>query len=82
LARQSKNVNQGGFCRWLRSGDGMDRGSAKIGGMDRQTPRDWVHRFNASAPEGLIDNQTGGPEASPIGGAIDPVRTDRRGRAG
>ena len=28
--------------------DGMDRGeAAKIGGMDRQTLRDWVHRFNA-----------------------------------
>ena len=35
--------------------DGMDRGSAaKIGGMDRQTLRDWVHRFNASGPDGLI----------------------------
>jgi Helix-turn-helix domain len=33
----------------------MDRGSAaKIGGMDRQTLRDWVHRFNRSGPEGLI----------------------------
>ena len=26
----------------------------EIGGMDRQTLRDWVHRFNASGPEGLI----------------------------
>jgi putative transposase len=34
----------------------MDRGAAaKIGGLDRQTLRDWVHRFNASGPEGLID---------------------------
>jgi transposase len=41
----------------------MDRGSAaKIGGMDRQTLRDWVHRFNASGPEGLIDNPTEGPK--------------------
>jgi transposase len=40
----------------------MDRGeAAKIGGMDRQTLRDWVHRFNASGPEGLIDNWTSGP---------------------
>ena len=39
----------------------MDRGgAAKIGGMDRQTLRDWVHRFNASGPEGLIDNRTEG----------------------
>src|SRR5882757_9511441 len=43
--------------------DGMDRGAAaKIGGMDRQTLRDWVHRFNASGPEGLIDNWTEGPK--------------------
>ena len=41
----------------------MDRGSAaKIGGMDRQTLRDWVHRFNALGPEGLIDNRTEGPK--------------------
>ena len=41
----------------------MDRGSAaKIGGMDRQTLRDWVHRFNADGPEGLIDNWTEGPK--------------------
>ena len=36
--------------------------AAKIGGMDRQTLRDWVHRFNASGPEGLIDNRTEGPK--------------------
>ena len=30
--------------------------------MDRQTLRDWVHRFNASGPEGLIDNWTAGPK--------------------
>ncbi len=41
----------------------MDRGSAaKIGGMDRQTLRDWVHRFNGSGPQGLIDNWTEGPK--------------------
>jgi transposase len=29
--------------------DGMDRdAAAKIAGMNRQTLRDWVHRFNAS----------------------------------
>jgi transposase len=30
--------------------------------MDRQTLRDWVHRFNGSGPEGLIDNWTEGPK--------------------
>ncbi len=37
--------------------DGMSRWeAAKIGGMDRQTLRDWVHRFNAHGPAGLKDN--------------------------
>lgn len=30
--------------------------------MDRQTLRDWVHRFNAAGPEGLFDNWTNGPK--------------------
>ena len=64
LARRSKDANQ---SRRLLSlavvRDGMDRRSAaKIGGMDRQTLRDWVHRFNSLGPEGLIDNWTEGPK--------------------
>jgi transposase len=36
--------------------EGMDRAEAAgIGGMDRQTLRDWVHRFNAQGPGGLIN---------------------------
>jgi len=36
--------------------DGMDRATAaRIGGMDRQTLRDWVHRFNEDGPDGLIN---------------------------
>jgi transposase len=64
LARRSRNVNQSRRLLSLAAvRDGMDRGSAaKIGGMDRQTLRDWVHRFNASGPEGLIDNWTNGPK--------------------
>ena len=64
LARRSKAVNQSRRLLSLAAvRDGMDRGSAaKIGGMDRQTLRDWVHRFNAAGPEGLIDNWTEGPK--------------------
>lgn len=41
--------------------DGMSRGeAAKIGGMDRQTLRDWAHRFNALGPAGLKDNRRRG----------------------
>ena len=35
--------------------------AARAAGMDRQTLRDWVHRFNAAGPEGLFDNWTDGP---------------------
>ena len=64
MARRSKDVNQSRRLLSLAAvRDGMDRGSAaKIGGMDRQTLRDWVHRFNRSGPEGLIDNWTEGPK--------------------
>jgi transposase len=64
LARWSKDANQSRRLLSLAAvQDGMDRGSAaKIGGMDRQTLRDWVHRFNASGPDGLIDNWTEGPK--------------------
>ena len=41
--------------------DGLSRTeAARIGGMDRQTLRDWVHRFNEDGPEGLIDRPCGG----------------------
>ena len=29
--------------------------------MGRQTLRDWVHRFNRSGPDGLVDNWSPGP---------------------
>lgn len=35
--------------------------AARIGGMDRQTLRDWVHRFNLVGPDGLLDAWTSGP---------------------
>ena len=64
LARRSKEVNQSRRLLSLAAvRDGMDRGSAaKIGGMDRQTLRDWFYCFNGSGPQGLIDNWTEGPK--------------------
>jgi transposase len=42
--------------------DGMSREEAAgIGAMDRQTLRDWVHRFNANGPAGLINRKAPGP---------------------
>jgi len=41
--------------------DGMSRtDAARVGGMDRQTLRDWVWRFNAEGPEGLTNRQGAG----------------------
>ena len=63
LAGRRTSARAVGFCRWLRfEMEWTGRPAAKIGGMDRQTLRDWVHRFNASGPEGLIDNWTEGPK--------------------
>jgi transposase len=43
--------------------DGMSReAAAEIGAMDRQTLRDWVHRFNEKGPEGLISGKAPGPK--------------------
>ena len=65
LARRSKNVNRSRRLLSLAAVlSGMDRGgAAEIGGMDRQTLRDWIHRFNASRPEGLFDNWTEGVQS-------------------
>lgn len=43
--------------------DGMDRASAaKAAGMDRQTLRDWVHRYNREGIAGLCDRPKGRPK--------------------
>ena len=48
--------------------DRMSRSdAAAIGAMDRQTLRDWAHRFNSKGPEGLINTKPPGsmPKLSP-----------------
>lgn len=41
--------------------DGMNRReAARVGGMDRQTLRDWVHRFNQKGPDGLTNRAGAG----------------------
>src|SRR5919112_1470434 len=41
--------------------DGMSRdAAARAAGMDRQTLRDWVHRYNAEGVEGLKDRPRSG----------------------
>lgn len=42
--------------------DGLDRKTAaETCGMDRQTLRDWVHRYNAEGLEGLSNRRSAGP---------------------
>jgi putative transposase len=62
LAKRSKDNNQSRRLLSLAAVlDGMTRtDAARIGGMDRQTLRDWVHRFNALGPDGLLDRHAGG----------------------
>jgi transposase len=62
LAAGSRHANQSRRLLSLAAVlDGMDREqAARIGGMDRQTLRDWVHRFNEHGPEGLKDIRSKG----------------------
>jgi len=65
LARKAKDNNQSRRLLSLAAVlDGMNRtDAARIGGMDRQTLRDWVHRFNNQGPDGLRDVHAGGVPA-------------------
>ena len=62
LAAATKDANQGRRLLSLAAIlDGMSRTeAARIGGMDRQTLRDWVHRFNEGGPDGLKDIRSKG----------------------
>ena len=72
LAKRSRHNNQSRRLLSLAAVlDGMSReDAARIGGKDRQTLRDWVHRFNQAGPEGLLDAWTSGP--------TPPLSPDRR----
>ena len=62
MARTVKDANQARRLLAIAAVyDGMDREeAARIGGMDRQTLRDWVHRFNEQGPAGLINTKPPG----------------------
>ena len=69
LAAATKNANQSRRRLSIAAVlDGMNRTeAARIGGMDRQTLRDGVHRFNQHGPDGLKDTWSKGnpPRLSP-----------------
>ena len=62
LAAKVKDANQARRLLALAAVyDGMDREeAARIGGMDRQTLRDWAHRFNEYGPDGLVNAKSPG----------------------
>ena len=62
LAGRTKNANQARRLLALAAAyDGKSREeAARVGGMDRQTLRDWAHRFNELGPDGLIDRKAPG----------------------
>jgi transposase len=64
FAKRSKDANQSRRLLALAAvREGRSRGeAAEIGGMDRQTLRDWVHRFNAEGLDGLLDHWSKGPK--------------------
>jgi transposase len=47
-----------GIPAWVMASHDLHK--MRIGGMDRQTLRDWVHRFNAEGPDGLKDIRSKG----------------------
>jgi transposase len=65
LRRLAARVKDAGQARRLLAIaavlDGASReDAARIGGMDRQTLRDWVIRFNEQGPDGLINKSSPG----------------------
>ena len=62
LAKRAKDAGQARRLLAIAAVlDGASREeAAKIGGMDRQTLRDWVIRFNEQGPEGLINKPSPG----------------------
>ncbi len=68
LAALTRNANQSRRLLSLAAVlDGMNRTeAARIGGMDRQTLRDWVHRFNAPWSRGPPGQLVQGPRAAPV----------------
>src|SRR4051794_2859558 len=78
LARRERDGRVSGRLLALANAlDGMRRDeAARAAGMDRQTLRDWVHRYNAEGVAGLRDRPRPGPAVrarrGPAGGPEGP----------
>jgi transposase len=62
LAREASDADQARRLLAIAAVyEGMSRSdAARIGGMDRQTLRDWVHRFNDAGAGGLVNRAAPG----------------------
>jgi transposase len=68
LETMAASVANKAHARRLRAIGAVLRGASRseaaaIGGMQRQTLRDWVQRFNAEGPEGLLSRKPSGRPA-------------------
>ncbi|HSZ89502.1 MAG TPA: helix-turn-helix domain-containing protein, partial [Acetobacteraceae bacterium] len=63
LARYTRDANQARRLLALAViyNGGSRSEAARVGGVGLQIIRDWVLRFNAEGPEGLIDRKAPGP---------------------
>ena len=77
LAAKAKDANQARRLLALAAiGDGKTRAeAARIGGMDRQTLRDWVHALNARGLDGLINRKAPGRKPKLSAEQREEVRT-------
>ncbi len=62
LAVQTKDASESRRLLWITAvlDEISQAEAARIGGMDRQTLRDWAHRFNEQGPAGLKENRRWG----------------------
>ncbi|WP_341487807.1 IS630 family transposase [Pararhizobium sp. A13] len=65
LARKSKHAAQARrlLALALIYGGGSRSNAARLGNVTLQIVRDWVLRFNANGPDGLIDGKSPGPKS-------------------
>jgi transposase len=75
LSRETKNANQSRRPPSVAAVlDGMNRTeAARIGGMDRQTLRDWIHWFDKRGSDGLSDHWAKGPTSRLSGAQLDEL---------
>ena len=62
LAKRTRDATRAVVCwRWPRSTMvGSRTDASRIGGVGLQIIRDWVLRFNARGPDGLVDGEVTG----------------------